>query len=96
LIALGCPVQAIVVAFELDERTIMDWQTRAGKHCQKVHEHLVEQPRDLGHVQADEIRVKAQGTALWLATAIMTIAPQLLKRCEASPWSGPGFGWERR
>jgi transposase-like protein len=71
LIALGCPVQAIVVAFELDERTIMDWQTRAGKHCQKVHEHLVEQPRDLGHVQADEIRVKAQGTALWLATAIM-------------------------
>jgi transposase-like protein len=71
LIAFGCPVQAIVVAFGLDERTVMDWQTRAGQHCQKVHEHLVEQPRDLEHVQADEIRVKAQGKALWLAMAIM-------------------------
>jgi transposase-like protein len=70
LIAFGCPVQAIVVAFGLDERTVMDWQARAGKHAQQVHEHLVEQPRDLEHVQADEIRVKAQGRALWLAMAI--------------------------
>ena len=29
---------------------------------QQVHEHLVEQPRDLGQVQADEIRVKMQGS----------------------------------
>jgi hypothetical protein len=49
----------------------MDWQARAGQHCQQVHELLVEQPRDLGHVQADEIRVKAQGTVVWLAMAIM-------------------------
>ena len=46
LIAFGCPVQAIVVAFDLDERTVMDWQARAGQHAQQVHEHLVEQPRD--------------------------------------------------
>jgi len=71
LIAHGCPVQAIVVAFKLDERTVMDWQKRAGQHCQKVHEHLVQQPRDLEHVQADEIRIKAQGKVLWLAMAIM-------------------------
>jgi transposase-like protein len=71
LIAHGCPLQAIVAAFGLDERTVMDWQDRAGKHVQQVHEHLVEQPRDLQHVQADEIRVKAQGKALWLAMAIM-------------------------
>ena len=70
LIAFGCPVQAIVVAFGLDERTVMDWQARAGKHAQQVHEHLVAQPRDLEHVQADEIRVKAQGQALWLAMAL--------------------------
>ncbi len=42
LLAYGCPVQAIVKAFGLDERTVSDCQKRAGKHCQKVHEHLVE------------------------------------------------------
>lgn len=71
LIAYGCPVQAIVMAFGLDERTVMDWQNRAGKHAPQVHEHLVEQPRDLGHVQADELRVKGQGQVLWLAMALM-------------------------
>jgi transposase-like protein len=71
LIAHGCPVQAIVAAYLLDERTVMDWQARSGRHCQQVHELLVEQPRDLEQVQADEIRVKAQGKAIWLAMAIM-------------------------
>jgi transposase-like protein len=60
LLAYGCPVQTIVAAFGLDERTVRSWQSRSGKHCQQVHEHL-EQPRDLGQVQADEIRVKMQG-----------------------------------
>jgi len=71
LIAYGCPLQAIVVAFHLDERTVMDWQKRAGRHCQRVHEQLVLHPRDLEHVQADEIRVKGQGKVVWLAMAIM-------------------------
>jgi transposase-like protein len=70
LLACGCPVQAIVVAFGLDERTVLDWQARAGQHCQGVHEHLVEQPRDLGQVQADEIRAKIQGGILWMAMAL--------------------------
>jgi transposase-like protein len=70
LLAYGCPVQAIVMAFGLDERTVMSWQSRAGKHCQQVHEHLVERPRDLGQVQADEIRVKMQGLIVWMAMAI--------------------------
>ncbi len=71
LIAYGCPLQAIVAAFKLDERTVMDWQERVGQHCQEVHEYLVQQPRDLEHVQADEIRVKGQGKVVWLAMAIM-------------------------
>jgi transposase-like protein len=33
LLGHGCPVQAIVAAFELDERTVADWQRRAGEHC---------------------------------------------------------------
>jgi transposase-like protein len=70
LLAYGCPLQAIVMAFSLDERTVLDWQARAGQHCQRVHEHLVEQPRDLGQVQADEIRAKMQGGILWMAMAL--------------------------
>jgi transposase-like protein/IS1 family transposase len=70
LLAHGCPLQAIVVAFELDERTVKDWLTRAGKHCEQVHEHLVQQPRDLGQVQADEIRAKMQKLVVWLAMAL--------------------------
>jgi transposase-like protein/IS1 family transposase len=70
LLAHGCPLPAIVAAFELDERTVAEWQHRAGQHCERVQEHLVQQPRDLGHVQADEIRVKQQGQIVWLAMAI--------------------------
>lgn len=71
LIAFGCPVQAIVAAYGLDERTVMAWQKRSGEHCQRVHTHLVQRPRDLIHIQLDEIRVKAQGMVLWLAMAVM-------------------------
>ncbi len=71
LLAFGCPSQAIVAAFHLDERTVADWQSCAGRHSQQLHAHLVEQPRDLQHVQADEIRTKRQGQVLWLAMAIM-------------------------
>lgn len=70
LLAHGCPPQAIVAAFGVDERTVYDWYERAGKHCQKVHEHLVQQPRDLGQVQADEIRVKHQGGIAWMGMAL--------------------------
>jgi transposase-like protein len=70
LLAYGCPIPAIVAAFGLDERTVSSWQRRAGHHCQKIHNHLVQQPRDLGQVQADEIRVKHQGGIAWLAMAL--------------------------
>jgi transposase-like protein len=71
LLAHGCPVQAIVAAFGFDERTIADWWTRSGRQGQAVHEYLVEQPRDLGQVQADELRVKKQGGIVWMALAMM-------------------------
>src|SRR4030095_4241705 len=71
LLAHGCPVQAIVAAFGFDERTVAAWWARAGRQGQAVQEHLVEQPRDLGQVQADEIRVKKQGGIVWMALAMM-------------------------
>ena len=71
LLAHGCPVQAIVAAFGFDERTVAAWWARAGRQGQAVQEQLVEQPRDLGQVQADEIRVKKQGGIVWMALAMM-------------------------
>src|SRR5438067_6479621 len=76
LLAHGCPVQAIVAAFRFDERTVADWWTRAGRQGQAVQECLVEQPRDLGQVQADEIRVKKQGGLVWMDLAMM-VKPRL-------------------
>jgi len=71
LLAYGCPIQAIVKAFLLDERTVRDWHKRAGRHCQQVHEHLVESKQhDLEQVQADEIKTKTQKGTLWMAFAI--------------------------
>ena len=71
LLAHGCPPQAIVAAFGFDERTVRRWMGRGGVQGQAVQEYLVEQPRDLGQVQADEIRVKKQGGIVWMALAMM-------------------------
>jgi transposase-like protein len=71
LLAHGCPVQAIVAAFGLDERTVRNWMEKSGQHAQQVHQHLVERPRSLGQVQADELRIKAQGAIIWMGMALM-------------------------
>ena len=71
LLAYGCPCQAIVAAFNLDERTVMAWQHRAGQHAQAVHAAHIGQ-LDLQAVQADEMRIKLQGqTVVWVAMAMM-------------------------
>jgi transposase-like protein len=71
LLCHGCPVQAIVAAFGLDERTVADWRDRAGRHAQRLHEHVVLRGQvALGHVQADELYVKAVGRRLWMAMAM--------------------------
>jgi transposase-like protein len=83
LMAHGCPLQAIVVAFGFDERTVAAWFARAGRQAQAVQEHVVEQPRDLGQVQADEIRVKQQGRISWMALA-MSVGTRLWLAGEVS------------
>jgi len=71
LIAHGCPLQAIVNTFRVDERTVADWVRSSGQHCQEVHAEIVQQGQlDLGQVQADELRVKARGRIYWMAMAI--------------------------
>ena len=72
LLTYGCPIQAIVHALDLDERTVATWRDRAGVQCQKVHEAIVEQGKlDLVHVQADEIRVKGRSMVVWMGLAMM-------------------------
>ncbi len=62
LLSHGCPPQAIVAAFGVDERTLADWQQGTGKHCEQIHAAEVASGRvDTGHVQADEIWVKTVG-----------------------------------
>src|SRR5215210_1245591 len=71
LLSHGCPTQAIVAAFGLDERTVARWLGSAGRHCQRVHEHLVERGQlDLQQVQADELWVKQVGAKVWMALAL--------------------------
>jgi transposase-like protein len=71
LLAGGCPVPAIVFAFGLDERTVADWQRKAGQHAKTVQQQVVCQGAlDVGQVQADELYIKTQGGTLWMATAM--------------------------
>ena len=72
LLAYGCPTQAIVHAFGLDERTVASWQQRAGNHCELVHKEKIERGiLDLIHVQADEVWIKMRGAVVWVALAMM-------------------------
>ena len=72
LLAYGCPTQAIVHAFGLDERTVASWRDRAGTHCEHVHHTLVEQGQlDLMQGPPDEIRVKGRGMIVWMGLAMM-------------------------
>lgn len=77
LLAHACPVNAIVAAFFIDERTIYDWLKRAGQHGEHIQQKVVCNGQvDLGQVQADELYVKCQGGRVWMATA-MTVFSRL-------------------
>ena len=71
LLTHGCPRQAVVAAYNLDERTVADWEQRAGRHAQRFHELNVQQGRvEAQHIQADELWVKMVGRKLWMAMAM--------------------------
>jgi len=64
LLAHGCPIQAIVAAFGFDERTVVSWQERAGKHCEKVHQHLVERPRAVNSLTPGALAAPSRQTTV--------------------------------
>jgi transposase-like protein/IS1 family transposase len=71
LLSYGCPLQAIVHVFKLDERTVAAWRDRAGQQCQRVQHAVVQQGAlTLTHVQADEIRIKGKKSIMWMGLAM--------------------------
>jgi transposase-like protein len=71
LLSYGCPLQAIVHVFGLDERTVASWRDRAGQQCQRVQQAIVQQGQlTLIHVQADEIRIKGKKGIFWMGLAM--------------------------
>lgn len=72
LLAFGCPVQAIVKAMGLDERTVRSWWLKSGEQSERVHGSVISKSQvDLVHVQADELKVKTRGGTIWMALAMM-------------------------
>ena len=69
LLAYGCPLAAVVVAFTLDARTVAGWVERAGDHANTVH-HQHTRRLDLQQVQLDELKLKGQRLVVWVAMAI--------------------------
>jgi hypothetical protein len=64
LLSYGCPVQAIVPAFGLDERTVASWRDRAGSHCEQVHHAFIETGK------LDLVRVSLSGWTRVTTTSI--------------------------
>ena len=71
LVSWGCPLVAIEHAYGLQPQTVRAWLDAAGQHAEAVHHQQVVQPRELGQVQADEVRVKTQCGIVWMAMAMM-------------------------
>jgi len=69
LLIHGCPIPAIVAAFGLDERTVRAWLHKAGAHATLLHDQMVGGV-EACQVQADEIRVRVRGGAVWAAVAL--------------------------
>src|SRR5918997_6407571 len=71
LVSWGCPLVALEHAFGFQPQTVRDWLEAAGLHTEAVPQEQVVQPRDLGHVQADEVRIKTQCGIVWMAMAML-------------------------
>ena len=75
LLAYGCPPQALVQAFHLDERTVTEWQAKAGQKGKQVQEEIVCNGQvELGQAQADELCINTQNGQAWMATAMVVFS----------------------
>jgi len=85
LLGHGCPPQAIVAAFGLDERTVAAWRRRTRTHAARGHTATVETGQvDRGQVQADEICVKGCKGRRWQAR-VWAVPSRLWRGGDLSP-----------
>src|SRR5262245_65527947 len=81
LLAHGCLLHAIIVAFVFDERAVAAWMARVGIQNWAAHTLLVEQPHNLGRCMRTRCALRNRGhglvalammvsTRLWLAGAV--------------------------
>jgi transposase-like protein len=64
LLSRGCPPQANVAAFGLDERTVGRWQLAAGQQCERFHEHWTrEHPVEVERATPTNCGSKSSGGA---------------------------------
>lgn len=55
----------------MDERTVADWQRRAGQHCQQGQQAIVEHAHvSSAQGQADELRAKDRKLVIWMGLAL--------------------------
>ena len=71
LLAFGCPVQAIVRAYGLDERTVASWRDRAGKQCQRVHQAIVERDSSTDPCTSRRDPGESASMVAWMGLAMM-------------------------
>lgn len=75
LLAFGCPLQAIVQALLLDERTVAEWQAKAGMKGKQIQTEVVCNGQvELGQTQADELCINIQGGKAWMGTAMVVFS----------------------
>jgi transposase-like protein len=86
LVSYGCPIPAIEATFGVQARTVREWAAAAGRQSAAVQQHVVQQSQELGHVQADELRVRVAGGVVWMAMA-MVVTSRL--------WLGAAVGMRR-
>ncbi len=82
LMAYGCPPQAIVAAFGLDERTIHRWQLMSGQQCRRLHEHIVQ----AGGVRWRRFRPMSCGYGSSVAWCGWPRRSRLVAGCGSAAW----------
>ncbi len=91
LLAYGCPIAAIVAAFLIDERTVLDWLHRGGQHGKAVQAQVVCNVQvEPGQVQADELQAMTRKGKVWIATAV-SVFSRLFLWGEVSPRRDAGL-----
>lgn len=71
-LAEGLDISAGTRIFGHHHRTITRWLERAGQHSERLHQRLMHQAVEVGHLQLDELvtRVKQDAERIWVWTAV--------------------------